>query len=81
MSSGMVSPKRRKIGNSGLRKNNRKLCIKKLKKNRKINVVLSPTKIASPHLIRVIMGATSPQLLRSQDLDQLLRLRRSENDQ
>ena len=30
---------------------------------------------------RVIIKATSPQLLLSQDLDQLLRLRRSENDQ
>ena len=55
--------------------------LKKLEKNRKINVVLSSTKIASRHLIRVIMRATSPQLLRSQELDQLLRLRRSENDQ
>ena len=45
------------------------------------SLVLSSTKIASLHLIRVIIKATSPQLLRSQSLDQLSRLRRSENDQ
>ena len=43
-------------------------------------MVLSPT-IASLHLTRVIIKATSPQLLRSQTLHQLSRLRRSENDQ
>ena len=37
--------------------------------------------LASLHPIRVTIKATSPQILRSQDLDQLSRLRRSENDQ
>ena len=32
---------------------------------------LSSTKIVSPHPIRVIIKAKSPQLLRLQDLDQL----------
>ena len=35
---------------------------------------LSSTKIVSPHPIRVIIKAKSPQLLRLQDLDQLQRL-------
>ena len=43
--------------------------------------MLLSTKIAFLHLIRVIIKATSPQLVRSKDLDQLLLLRRSENDQ
>ena len=37
--------------------------------------------LASLHPIRVTIKATSPQILRSQDLDQLSRLKRSENDQ
>ena len=54
-----------------------------LKNRRKIgkSIVLSSTKIASLHLITVIIKATSPQLVRSQDLDQLSQLRRRENDQ
>ena len=69
---------------------NRKLRIKKigkignfaLKNRRKIgkSKVLLLTKIASLHPIRVIIKATSPQILCSQDLDQLWRLR-SENDE
>ena len=53
-----------------------------LKNRRKIgkSVVLSSTKIASQHPTRVIIKTKSHQLLCSQDLDQLLRLR-SENDQ
>ena len=43
--------------------------------------VLLSTKIASLQPIRVIIMATSPQILCSQDLDQLSWLRRSENDQ
>ena len=43
-------------------------------------MVLSSTKIGSLHPIRAIIKASSPQLLRSLDLDQLSRLRRSEND-
>ena len=78
MSSGMVAQKK---------KENRKLKIGKiekignfaLKNGRKIgkSIVL----IASLHPIRVIIKATRPQLPRSQDLDQLSRLRGSENDQ
>ena len=60
-----------KIGNF-VRKNRRKIG--------KSIVVLS-TKIASLHPIRAIIKATNPQLLCLQDLDQLSRLRRSENDQ
>ena len=45
------------------------------------SIVLSSTKIASLHLIRVIIKATSPQLVCSQELDQLSQLRRGENDQ
>ena len=56
-----------------------------LQNRRKIGNLLSnnilSTKIAFLHLIRVIIKATSPQLVRSQDLDQLSRLIRSENDQ
>ena len=54
-----------------------------LKNRRKIakSIVLSSAKIASLHPIRVTIKATSPQLPRSQDLDQLSRLGRSENDQ
>ena len=37
--------------------------------------------LASLHPITVTIKATSPQILHSQDLDQLSRLRRSENDQ
>ena len=43
-------------------------------------MVLSSTKIASLHATRVKIKASSPQLLRSLDLDQLSRIRRSEND-
>ena len=45
------------------------------------SIVLSSTKIAFLHHIRATIKATSPEFLRSQDLDQLSRLRRSENDQ
>ena len=67
----MVAQKNGKIGNFVL-ENRRKIGK---------SIVLSSTKIASLHLIRVIIKATSPQLLCSQTLDQLSRLRRSENDQ
>ena len=40
--------------------------------------MLSSTKIDSLHPIRVVIKATIPQLLRSQDLDHLSRLRRSD---
>ena len=51
-----------------------------LKNSRKIgkSIVLSPTKIGYLHPIRVIIKATSPKLLRSQGLDQLSLLRRSD---
>ena len=44
-----------------------------LKNRRKMgkSLRLSSTKIVSPHPIRVIIKAKSPQLLRLQDLDQL----------
>ena len=70
---------------------NRKLRIEKigkmgnfaLKSRRKIgkSKVLLSAKITSLHSIRVIIKATSPQILCSQDLDQLSWLRRSENHQ
>ena len=67
---------------------NGKLRIKKignfvLKSRRKIgkSIVLLSTKIASLHHIMVIIKATNPRLLLSQNLDQLSRLSRSENDQ
>ena len=60
-----------KIGNF-VRKNRRKMGK---------SIVVSSTKIASLHPIRAIIKATNPQLLCLQDLDQLSRLRRSENDQ
>ena len=72
VSSGMVAPKNRK--------NNRKLRIEKIGKIGKSLVLLS-TKIASLHPITVITKATSPQILFSQDLDQLSPIRRGENDQ
>ena len=74
MSSGMVAQKKnRKIGKIG------KIGNFALKNRKKIgkSIVL----IASLHPIRVIIKATRPQLPRSQDLDQLSRLRGSENDQ
>ena len=51
-----------------------------LKNRKKIgkSIVLSSTKIVSLHPIRVVIKAMSPQLLCSQDLDQLSRLRRSD---
>ena len=74
--------KNRKIGNSGLRKKEKQETLHK-KNRRKIGKsrVLLSTKIASRHLIRVMIKATSPPHLRLQDLDQLSGLRRSENDQ
>ena len=64
-----------KIGKIG------KFALKNRRKIGKSKVLLS-TKIASLHPIRVIIKATNPQILCSQDLDQdLSRLRRSENDQ
>ena len=45
------------------------------------SILLSSTKIASPYLIRILIKATSPQLVCSQELDQLSQLRRGENDQ
>ena len=73
------------------KKENRTLRIEKrgkignfaLKSRRKIrkSIVLSSTKIASLHLIRVIIKATGPQLVPARDLGQLSQLRRSENDQ
>ena len=79
MSSRMVAQKNRKIGNSGLRKKE-KIGNFVLKNRRKIgqSIVLLSTKIAFLHLIRVIIKATSPQLARSKDLDQLFLFRRSE---
>ena len=74
MSSGMVAQKKnRKIGKIG------KIGNFALKNRKKIgkSIVL----IAFLHPIRVIIKATRPQLPRSQDLDQLSRLRGSENDQ
>ena len=75
----------RKIGNSGLARIEKigKIGNFALTNRRKIgkSKVLLSTKIASLHPIRVIIKATSPQILCSQDLDQLSRLRRSENDQ
>ena len=69
------------------KKENRKLRIGKIGKignfalkNRK-KIGKSIVLIASLHPIRVIIKATRPQLPRSQDLDQLSRLRRSGNDQ
>ena len=51
-----------------------------LKNRRKIgkSITLSSTNIVSLHPIRVIIKTTSPQLLHSQALDQLSRLRRSD---
>ena len=70
---------------------NRKLRIEKIgktgnfvfKNRRKTgkSMVVSSTKIASLHPIMVIKKAADSQLLCLQDLDQLSRLRRSENDQ
>ena len=70
---------------------NRKLRIEKigkignlvLKNRRKIgkSIVLFSTRIDSMHPIRVIIMAMSLQLLRLQDLNQLLPVRKSENDQ
>ena len=70
---------------------NRKLRIEKigkignfvLKNRRKIgkSIVVSLTKIASLHPIKATIKATNPHLLCLLDLDQLSRLRRSENDQ
>ena len=79
MSSGMVAQKNRKlrIEKIGEIKN---FALKNRRKIRKLKVLLSK-KIATLHPIRVIIKATSPQILCSQDLDQLSRLRRSENDQ
>ena len=67
---------------------NRKLRIEKiekignfaLKNRRKIGKSTFVGKDSLLHPIRVIIKATSPQILCSQDLDQLLQLR-SENDQ
>jgi len=55
-----------------------------LKNRRKIgkSIELFSTKIDSLHHIRnIIIKATSPQLLRSQDLDPLSQVRRCGNDQ
>ena len=41
----------------------------------------SPTRLAYCYNFEVLTKSTSPQLLRSQDFDQLSRLRRSGNDQ
>ena len=49
--------------------------------NKKINSTFRVAKIAPLHPIGVVIKATSPRLLRSEELDQLSRLRRSENDQ
>ena len=70
----MVAQKTRKIGKIGnfVLKNRRKIGK---------SIVLLLTKIASLHPIKVIVNAMSPQILCSQDLGQLSRLRRSENDQ
>ena len=81
-SSGMVAQKKEE---------NRKLRIEKigkignffLKNRRKIGkpIVLLSTKIASQYPIKIIIKASSPELLCSQDLDQISWLRGSENDQ
>ena len=72
--SGMVAQINRKIGKIGnfVLKNRRKIGK---------SIVLFSTKIDSLHHIREIIKATSPQLLCSQDLDQLSQVRRCENDQ
>ena len=84
VSSGMFVQKNRKIGNSGLARIEKigKIGNFALTNRRKIgkSKVLLSTKIASLHPIRVIIKATSPHILCSQDLDQLSRLR-SENHQ
>ena len=56
------------------------VALKNRKKIGKSKVLLS-TKIPSLHPKRVIIKATRPQILCSQDLHQHSRLRRSENDQ
>ena len=72
VSSGMVAQKKkRKIGN---------FVLKNRTKIGKSIVPLS-TKIDSLHPIRVIINAASPQVLCSQDLNQLSQVGRSENDQ
>ena len=54
-----------------------------LKNRTKIGKSIVPlsTKIDSLHPIRVIINAASPQVLCSQDLNQLSQVGRSENDQ
>ena len=51
-----------------------------LKKRRKIgkSILFSSIKIDCLHSIRVVIKVTSPKLLRSQHLDQLSRLRKSD---
>ena len=80
VSSGMVAQTKRKIGTL-VEKIGKigNFALKNRRKMGKSKVPLS-TKIASLHPIRVIIKATSPQILCSQDLDQLSWLRRSEND-
>ena len=82
VSSRMVAQINRKIGKSGLRELV-KIGNFVLKNRRKIgkSIVLFLTKIDSLHHIRVIIKATSRQLQRLQDLDQLSQAGRHENDQ
>ena len=78
----MVAQINRKIGKSGLRELV-KIGNFVLKNRRKIgkSIVLFSTKIDYLHHSRVIIKPTSPQLLRSQDFDQLSQVTRRENDQ
>ena len=79
-----------RVSSSMVAHKNRKLTIEKtgkignfvLKNRRNIgkSTVLLSKKIDSLHPIRVITKAMCPQLLDSQDLYQLLQVKRSEND-
>ena len=79
VSSGMVAQKNRKLRIEKIGKIG-DFALKNRRKIGKSKVLLS-TKTASLHPVRVIIKATSPHILCSQDLDQLSQLRRSENDQ
>ena len=79
MFSAMVVRKKREIGILRIEKIGKmgNFVLRKLGKS----ILLSSTKIVSLHPIRVIIKATSPQLLCAQGLDQLLGLRRRGSDQ
>ena len=74
----MVAQKNRKIGKFRIEKIGKtgNFAVKKKEKNRKMkSTFVDKDSLPAPR------KATSPQILCSQDLDQLSRLRRSENDQ